>query len=84
MSNILLFTATGCDYCDKMRDNIIDSGITVPVQEIDNDSNPDLVRKYGIQILPTLILINEQGQHRLNGLQTTTKIKEWVNGKEKA
>lgn len=84
MIKVLLFTTQGCDHCDEMKRNIASTNIELAIEEIDNDSNTDLVQKYGIRILPTMLLFNNSGIHRLNGLHTTTKIKEWINGKKEA
>ena len=67
------FYAEWCGPC-RMQSPIIDAlgqkmGDTVEVKKIDIDRNPELTMKYGIEVVPTLI-IEKDGEvvHRREGV----------------
>jgi len=60
---VLKFSASWCGPCKSLSEIIEKAGdkITVPVEEIDIDSNMNKVEEYGIRSVPTLILLDNAG-----------------------
>lgn len=52
MSRVLLYGRTGCHLCDEARAVVVavTRELGVDVEEIDVDSDPDLVRRYGDEV----------------------------------
>ena len=55
---ILRFTAPWCQPCKELAKNILKSNITLPIEVIDIDLNPELATEYGIRSVPTLIMLD--------------------------
>ena len=53
---IVAFQATWCRACQQDKPALAQIEQTVPVTRIDSDAQPDLVRQYGIDALPTYLL----------------------------
>lgn len=68
----LYFYGDHCGPC-KTFSPIMDqvSATGIPVQKINTDTQPNLVAQYGIHSIPTVILVNAQGQEliRRSGAQ---------------
>lgn len=66
---IILFTATWCEPCQRMKKDCfewlkaagwqVDSSDRAHLQVIDIDENPILTKAYGIDSIPTLLLISD-------------------------
>ena len=80
MSEILKFYTKTCEPC-KLLTKILATG-NVAVTEIDASSSPDLVRHYGIRVVPTLVHIDSGKQ--LGGLKSIIEINEWIKTCEEA
>lgn len=69
----LQFSAAWCGPC-KMLSPIMEQvkAQGIPVEKIDVDANPDMATKFGIRSVPTVILIDNNGNEvkRSNGVQT--------------
>ena len=86
------FFATWCGPCKAMArttwaDPKVASalGNIVPVQ-IDVDKHEDIARQYGVEVMPTLMLVDAQGtviRSYTGGLESDELI-GWVNGKQPA
>ncbi len=74
---ILKFSASWCHPCKVLSDRLKDFN-KVPLEEIDVDSNPELVKKYTIKNVPTLIFVDPEGRPsaRLGGVVTLDSINE--------
>jgi thioredoxin 1 len=56
---ILKFFATWCKPCDTVS-QMFKEFKAIPIENIDIDENEDLLTKYNIRSVPTLILIDEK------------------------
>ena len=78
---ILRFTAPWCQPCKDLAKNILKSNITLPIEVIDIDLNPELATEYGIRSVPTLIMLDWNKEvKRITGNKSTKELEEWVNG----
>lgn len=78
---ILRFTAPWCQPCKELAKNILKSNITLPIEVIDIDLNPELATEYGIRSVPTLIMLDWNKEvKRITGNKSTKELEEWVNG----
>jgi thioredoxin 1 len=69
----LQFSAAWCGPC-KMLTPIMEQvkAQGIPVEKIDVDANPDMSTKFGIRSVPTVILVDNNGNEvkRSTGVQT--------------
>jgi len=82
MKKILYFSAAWCGPC-KMLGPIMESvGNEVNYQKIDVDSNQELSMKYGIRNIPTLVLVDNDGNelNRSTGVMQKQQIIDFYNG----
>ena len=80
------FTAVWCPPCQQMKkttwaDNTVKAQMEkfVPVK-IDVDAHPELTEKYGVNAMPTFVIISEQGEvlrHR-TGLMMPEEMLRWL------
>lgn len=56
---VLYFHATWCGPCQAMEANDAEALKKINAKHIDADKSPDLVKKYGIQALPTVIYLKD-------------------------
>ena len=81
---ILYFSAPWCESCQQINpimDTLISEGMNVKKVNIDYDIN--LVERYNIKNVPTLILTDLQGnelKRMSGGGKTRQQLKEWYNG----
>jgi thioredoxin 1 len=56
--------------------------ITVPVEEIDIDQNLDMARKYGIRGVPTMVIVDDEGNEikRQSGMMMENQLLEFLKG----
>jgi thioredoxin 1 len=75
------FWATWCSPCKQMAP-ILDEIVTetgIKLVKIDVQEYQDLVEAFKIKNVPTLILLKDgQAMHTLVGIQTKSKILEWL------
>ncbi len=77
ISKIYKFSASWCHPCKVLSDRLKDFN-KVLIEEIDVDTNPELVKKYTIKNVPTLIFTDSEGRPsaRLGGAVTLDSINE--------
>jgi thiol:disulfide interchange protein len=84
---LLYFTASWCGPCQKMKgETWSDGGVEaklrayVPVK-IDIDQNPALAQQHAIDSLPTMIVLDRDGNpvKRTSGFMTPSAILAWLN-----
>ncbi len=69
----MLFKTTTCPNCAIAGDMLNDAGIEY--KTVDANENPDLAEEYGIMQAPTLVIFDNNGCNKLNGV---SNIKEWL------
>lgn len=82
MKKILYFSAAWCSPCKTLGPIIESLAGQINYQKIDVDNNQDLSIQYGVRNIPTLILLDENGEvkGRKVGLQTKQDILSFYNG----
>jgi thioredoxin 1 len=81
MKKILYFSAAWCGPCKTLGPIIESLTGEINYQKIDVDQNQDLSIQYGVRNIPTLILLDENGEvkGRKVGLQTKQDILSFYN-----
>lgn len=76
---ILKFSATWCQPCKALTKTLESLDIKVPIEHVDIDAQRDLVTKYGVRSVPTMIMV-ERGQEvrRVLGNQTKESVIEFL------
>lgn len=84
MKTVYYFTADWCQPCKKTRpivEELNREQSAAGFQIIDVDDNPELVKTFGIQSIPTFILFeNEQEKNRIIGGKTREELENFING----
>jgi len=82
MKKILYFSAAWCGPCKTLGPIIESLAGQINYQKIDVDNNQDLSIQYGVRNIPTLILLDENGEvkGRKVGLQSKQDIINFYNG----
>lgn len=84
MIKILKFESDSCPQCKALSTTlkriIKEYKIDIKSIDIEEDNNQDLIRKYNIRSIPTLIFLNEdQEYNRLIGNQSYATINKIIN-----
>ena len=82
MNTILYFTATWCGPCKALAPRMENLRGQINYKKIDIDQNQDMSIKYGVRNVPSLILVDQNGQklRRLVGNQPDENILNFYNG----
>jgi len=82
MKTILYFTASWCGPCKSLAPRMEALSGQINYKKIDVDGNQDLSMKYGVRNVPSLVLVNENGEelNRLVGVQPDQAIINFYNG----
>ena len=79
MKKILRFTASWCQPCKVMAENLERANIKMPIEVIDIDVNDELANEYGIRSVPCLVMLDENIEvKRLVGSKPAGQLKEWA------
>ena len=84
MIKILKFESDSCPQCKALSVTLEriskENKIDIKNIDIEEDNNQDLIRKYNIRSIPTLIFLNEdQEYNRLVGNQSYAAINKIIN-----
>lgn len=81
---LLKFSAEWCNPCKTLTQVIVKAGdkVTVPVEQIDIDTQSDIAMHYGIRSVPTLILIDDNNAEikRRVGSMNETQLLDFLKG----
>lgn len=66
MTSVTLYTRRDCHLCDEAKEAIRKSGVEVATREVDVDTDPDLLRRYGNDVPVILVDGMEAFRHRLD------------------
>lgn len=84
MKTVYYFTADWCQPCKKTRpivEELNREQTSAGFQIIDVDDNPELVKNFQIQSVPTFILFdNGVEKNRAIGSQTREQLEDFING----
>lgn len=77
---LLKFYAEWCKPCITLS-KILEDFTSVPVENINIDSNQEFVTRYAIRNIPTLILVDNEGKelYKHTGLITLTELKSKID-----
>lgn len=79
---VIRFTASWCAPCKALAKTLeeVSTDIEIEVEDIDDENSRANV--YGIRSVPTLIMLDDNGQEvkRLIGLKPKDILEEWLNG----
>lgn len=79
---ILKFYSETCGPCKVLDSNLKKAGIEYESINVNDDKNNNLIKKYKIQSLPTLIKVdNEKEIARHIGILTVEQLKYWCKAK---
>ena len=84
MIKILKFESDSCPQCKALSITLerisTENKIDIKNIDIEEDNNQDLIRKYNIRSIPTLIFLNEDKEYnRLVGNQSYATINKIIN-----
>ena len=82
MRKILLFSAKWCGPCKQLAPIMESLQGEINYEKVDVDSNTELSTKYGIRNVPTLILVDNNGNviDKKTGIQSRQQILDLYNG----
>ena len=79
MKRILRFTASWCQPCKTLAENLERAQLKMPIEVIDIDVYEDVANEYGIRSVPCLIMLDENIEvKRLVGSKPAGQIREWA------
>jgi thioredoxin 1 len=82
--NVLRFTATWCQPCKAMAQQLEELGLDKDVTVVDIDEQQDLAIQYGVRSVPTLIVVdNNKEVKRMVGVKAKDLIIDWFPKSEK-
>lgn len=80
MKQIYYFSGQWCQPCQTFGPIMEQIGKQIKVNKIDVDYEPDVQRRFNIQSVPTVILVeNEQEVKRFVGSRSYEQVLDWIN-----
>ena len=79
MKRVLRFTASWCQPCKALAQQLEEINTTLPIEVIDIDDNQALAMEYDIRSVPTLVMLNENVEvKRRTGIVAKNLLQEWL------
>jgi thioredoxin 1 len=79
MKRLLRFTASWCQPCKILAENLERAQVKMPIEVIDIDVHEDIANEYGIRSVPCLIMLDGNIEvKRLIGSKPAGQIREWA------
>jgi thioredoxin-like negative regulator of GroEL len=79
MRKILRFTASWCQPCKVMAENLERANVNMPIEVIDIDVQDGIANEYGIRSVPCLVMLDENIEvKRLVGSKPAGQLREWA------
>lgn len=80
---VLKFSASWCGPCKSLEQTLEKTDLGLPVESYDIDEQAELVQKYRVRTVPTLVLVDEDGKALkvLTGAHSPAVLQDWVNSK---
>jgi thioredoxin-like negative regulator of GroEL len=76
---LLRFTASWCNPCKQLSENLERADLKIPIEVIDIDAHSEVAVDYGIRSVPTLVMMDGNIEiKRITGVKTVSEIKEWA------
>lgn len=81
MKKLILISADWCGACKAFKPTMENISSTLPVEFYDGSKDHEIVLKYKVSRIPTLILANENGDelNRMTGNQSREKVLNFYN-----
>jgi thioredoxin 1 len=81
MKQVYYFSAPWCQPCQTLGPIMEQVSQQVYVEKINVDYEPDLITKYGVRNVPTVILVeNGQEVRRFAGARSYNDVMQFING----
>jgi thioredoxin 1 len=79
MKRVLRFTASWCQPCKALAQQLEELNMNLPIEVIDIDDNQTLAMEYGIRSVPTLVIMDENVEiKRRTGIVAKNLLQEWL------
>jgi thioredoxin len=80
MKQLFYFSAEWCQPCKTLAPIMEEVAAQIPVQKINVDYEADVITKYGVRNIPTVILVeNGQEVRRFTGARSYNDVIKFVN-----
>ena len=80
MKKVLRFTASWCQPCKALAATLEQINSPLPIEVIDIDENTEMAIKYNVRGVPTLIIVDEEGEvkDRMVGVKAKNLVEEFL------
>jgi thioredoxin 1 len=80
MKQLFYFSAEWCQPCKTLAPIMEQVASQIPVQKVNIDYEPDVITKFGVRNIPTVILVeNGQEVRRFTGARSYNDIIRFIN-----
>ncbi len=81
MNKLIYVSAAWCGPCKQFGPVMNRVSETIPVQKVDADTDTEIVAKYGIRNIPTVLKVNTNGDllGKFVGVKTEQQVKDFYN-----
>jgi len=81
MNKLIYVSAPWCGPCKQFGPVMNRVSETIPVQKVDADADTEIVAKYGIRNIPTVLKVNANGDllDKFVGVKTEQQVKDFYN-----